>query len=53
VAAGSAFVGFTPGPPAAAPGIKPIIAVRLEEMSKLVWWLVIELQHDAVRWAAP
>ncbi|XP_006662028.1 mediator of RNA polymerase II transcription subunit 32 [Oryza brachyantha] len=31
----------------AAPGIKPISAVRLEQMSKAVRWLVIELQHGA------
>lgn len=32
---------------AVAPGIKPISAVRLEQMSKAVRWLVIELQHGA------
>ncbi|XP_062206206.1 mediator of RNA polymerase II transcription subunit 32 [Phragmites australis] len=32
---------------ASAPGIKPISAVRLEQMSKAVRWLVIELQHGA------
>jgi hypothetical protein len=31
----------------AAPGIKPISAVRLEQMSKAVRWLVIELQQGA------
>ncbi|KAL6857276.1 hypothetical protein ACP4OV_018658 [Aristida adscensionis] len=35
------------GSAAAAPGIKPISAVRLEQMSKAVRWLVIELQHGA------
>ncbi|KAL6659481.1 hypothetical protein ACP70R_003521 [Stipagrostis hirtigluma subsp. patula] len=36
-----------PAGSAAAPGIKPISAVRLEQMSKAVRWLVIELQHGA------
>jgi hypothetical protein len=31
----------------AAPGIKPISVVRLEQMSKAIRWLVIELQHSA------
>ena len=31
----------------ATPDIKPISAVRLEQMSKAVRWLVIELQHGA------
>ncbi|GJN12479.1 hypothetical protein PR202_ga30759 [Eleusine coracana subsp. coracana] len=37
----------------AAPGIKPISAVRLEQMSKAVRWLVIELQQGAGGGAAP
>lgn len=41
-ATGSASAGSV-----AAPGIKPISAVRLEQMSKAVRWLVIELQHGA------
>ncbi|KAF8725564.1 hypothetical protein HU200_020098 [Digitaria exilis] len=40
-------------PMAAAPGIKPISAVRLEQMSKAVRWLVIELQHGAGGASAP
>ncbi|URE39091.1 hypothetical protein MUK42_17410 [Musa troglodytarum] len=36
-----------PGHPDAAPGIPPISAVRLEQMSKAVRWLVIELQHGS------
>jgi hypothetical protein len=39
--------GSAPGSLAAAPGIRPISAVRLEQMSKAVRWLVIELQHGA------
>lgn len=46
-ATGSASSGSGPAPLAAAPGIKPISAVRLEQMSKAVRWLVIELQHGA------
>ncbi|CAL9145014.1 unnamed protein product [Musa hybrid cultivar] len=38
---------FQPGHPDAAPGIPPISAVRLEQMSKAVRWLVIELQHGS------
>jgi hypothetical protein len=41
-ATGSASAGSV-----ATPGIKPISAVRLEQMSKAVRWLVIELQHGA------
>ncbi|XP_066383857.1 mediator of RNA polymerase II transcription subunit 32-like [Miscanthus floridulus] len=41
-ATGSASAGSV-----AAPGIRPISAVRLEQMSKAVRWLVIELQHGA------
>ncbi|XP_074577164.1 mediator of RNA polymerase II transcription subunit 32 [Curcuma longa] len=36
-----------PGSLGAAPGIPPISAVRLEQMSKAVRWLVIELQHGS------
>ncbi|XP_008790345.1 mediator of RNA polymerase II transcription subunit 32-like [Phoenix dactylifera] len=36
-----------PARPPAASGIPPISAVRLEQMSKAVRWLVIELQHGA------
>ncbi|RLN39048.1 mediator of RNA polymerase II transcription subunit 32 [Panicum miliaceum] len=43
----SASFGSRPAPLAAAPGIKPIRIVRLEQMSKAVRWLIIELQHDA------
>ncbi|KAK6916558.1 hypothetical protein RJ641_019419 [Dillenia turbinata] len=32
---------------AANPGLSPISAVRLEQMSKAVRWLVIELQHGS------
>ncbi|XP_073103485.1 mediator of RNA polymerase II transcription subunit 32-like [Elaeis guineensis] len=39
--------GAAPTRPPAAPGIPPISAVRLEQMSKAVRWLVIELQHGA------
>ncbi|KAH0643031.1 hypothetical protein KY289_034005 [Solanum tuberosum] len=35
-----------PGQPAAS-GLQPISAVRLEQMSKAVRWLVIELQHGS------
>ncbi|CAL9049064.1 mediator of RNA polymerase II transcription subunit 32-like [Musa acuminata AAA Group] len=35
------------GRPATAPGIPPISAVRLEQMSKAVRWLVIELQNGS------
>lgn len=36
-----------PGQMAAASGLPPISAVRLEQMSKAVRWLVIELQHGS------
>ena len=36
-----------PGGSAAATGLPPISAVRLEQMSKAVRWLVIELQHGS------
>lgn len=36
-----------PGQTAAATGLPPISAVRLEQMSKAVRWLVIELQHGS------
>ncbi|KAF3435607.1 hypothetical protein FNV43_RR22698 [Rhamnella rubrinervis] len=36
-----------PGQTAAAAGLPPISAVRLEQMSKAVRWLVIELQHGS------
>ncbi|OEL34442.1 Mediator of RNA polymerase II transcription subunit 32 [Dichanthelium oligosanthes] len=52
-ATGSASTGSAPAPMAAAPGIKPISAVRLEQMSKAVRWLVIELQHGAGGTPAP
>ncbi|XP_010939260.1 mediator of RNA polymerase II transcription subunit 32 [Elaeis guineensis] len=39
--------GAAPVRPPAASGIPPISAVRLEQMSKAVRWLVIELQHGA------
>ncbi|PUZ63561.1 hypothetical protein GQ55_3G077500 [Panicum hallii var. hallii] len=52
-ATGSASSGSGPAPLAAAPGIKPISAVRLEQMSKAVRWLVIELQHGAGGASAP
>lgn len=39
--------GAAPARPPAASGIQPISAVRLEQMSKAVRWLVIELQHSA------
>ncbi|OAY80784.1 mediator of RNA polymerase II transcription subunit 32 [Ananas comosus] len=44
--------GAAPAAPAAAPGIPPISAVRLEQMSKAVRWLVIELQHGSGAGAA-
>ncbi|KAF3779126.1 Mediator of RNA polymerase II transcription subunit 32 [Nymphaea thermarum] len=36
-----------PAPEQDAPGLAPISAVRLEQMSKAVRWLVIELQHGS------
>ncbi|KAL6963881.1 Mediator of RNA polymerase II transcription subunit 32 [Sarracenia purpurea var. burkii] len=36
-----------PGGQAATPGLPPISAVRLEQMSKAVRWLVIELQQGS------
>ncbi|CAN6326330.1 unnamed protein product [Urochloa humidicola] len=52
-ATGSASAGSGPSSLAAAPVIKPISAVRLEQMSKAVRWLVIELQHGAGGASAP
>lgn len=36
-----------PGQSSATSGLQPISAVRLEQMSKAVRWLVIELQHGS------
>ncbi|XP_062078906.1 mediator of RNA polymerase II transcription subunit 32-like [Humulus lupulus] len=40
-------VGKSASGPAATTGLPPISAVRLEQMSKAVRWLVIELQHGS------
>ncbi|VFQ68336.1 unnamed protein product [Cuscuta campestris] len=39
--------GSLSGQPATTGGVQPISAVRLEQMSKAVRWLVIELQHGS------
>ncbi|XP_077250123.1 mediator of RNA polymerase II transcription subunit-like protein [Tasmannia lanceolata] len=39
--------GARPGQATTAGGLPPISAVRLEQMSKAVRWLVIELQHGS------